>query len=123
MNLVTPNRRAVYLCVLTMLFLVCLRNSQAQGVSSYDRQRGQMMLDQVKGDIKGNYYDPSFHGVDPDMVFKQGAEKIKAAQSNGQIMGVIAQTVMSLDDSHTFFIPPQRPGKYGLRTGNAGHRR
>lgn len=117
MNLVTLNRRNLYLCLfLTMLSLSFVRTSPAQGVSSYDRQRGQMMLDQVKGDIKSNYYDPAFHGVDPEAAFKQGSEKIKNAQSNGQIMGVIAQTVMSLDDSHTFFIPPQRQANtdYGL---------
>ncbi len=74
------------------------------------------MLDQVKSDIKSNYYDPKFHGVDTEATFKAGAEKIKSAQSNGQIMGVIAQTVMSLNDSHTFFIPPQRQANtdYGL---------
>jgi C-terminal processing protease CtpA/Prc len=75
-----------------------------------------MMLDQVKGDIKGNYYDPNFHGVDLDSNFKEASEKIKNAQSPGQIMGIIAQAVLNLGDSHTFFIPPQREAStdYGI---------
>ncbi len=49
MNLVTLNRRNLYLCLfLTMLSLALVRTSHAQGVSSYDKQRGQMMLDQEK---------------------------------------------------------------------------
>jgi len=81
---------------------------QAQAVSSYDKQRGQMMLDQVRNDIKSNYFDPSLHGVNAETIFKDAAEKMKNAQSNGQILGIIASAVLSLDDSHTFFIPPDR---------------
>ncbi|MCA1643482.1 MAG: hypothetical protein LC785_16385 [Acidobacteria bacterium] len=80
----------------------------AQELSSYDKQRGRMMLDQVKSDIKDNYYDPSFHGVDLDAAFKAAEEKLKNAKSNGQIMGIIAQTLVALNDSHTFFLPPSR---------------
>jgi C-terminal processing protease CtpA/Prc len=117
MNPITLRSRSLYLfLVLAILTLAGLRTSHAQGVSSYEKQRGQMMIDQVKGDIKSNYYDPTFHGVDPDAAFKEAAEKIKNAQSPGQIMGIIAQAVLSLDDSHTFFIPPQRQATtdYGL---------
>jgi C-terminal processing protease CtpA/Prc len=70
-----------------------------------------MMLDQTKGDIKSNYYDPTFHGANLDATFKEAAEKIKNAQSNGQILGIIAQAVLSLGDSHTFFIPPDRQAR------------
>lgn len=96
------------LLLLLMFTLLCLDIGHAQGVSSYEKQRGQMMLDQVKNDIKNNYFDPSFHGVNPDAVFKEASEKMKNAQSNGQMLGIIAQAVFSLDDSHTFFIPPDR---------------
>ncbi|HEY0348475.1 MAG TPA: hypothetical protein VGC60_10020 [Pyrinomonadaceae bacterium] len=105
-----PQGRLVLTCSIFLLgvALVCVSVCQAQGLSSYDKQRGQMMLDQVRNDIKSNYFDSSFHGVDPDTVFKEAAEKMKNAQSNGQILGIIAQSVFSLDDSHTFFIPPDR---------------
>ena len=80
----------------------------AQNVSSYDKQRGQMMLDQVKNDIESHYYDPKFHGIDLDATFKAASEKIKNAQSNGQIMGIIAQAALDLEDSHTAILPPGR---------------
>src|SRR5262249_11643979 len=93
------------LCVISFLSIAA---APAQTIGSFDKQRGQMILDQVKNDIKNNYFDSGFHGVNPETVFKEASEKIKNAQSNGQIFGIIAQAVMSLDDSHTFFIPPDR---------------
>jgi carboxyl-terminal processing protease len=98
-------RQLLVLCVFSVF---AIGIAQAQAITSYDKQRGQMMLDQVKTDIKNNYFDSSFHGVNPEAVFKEASDKIKNAQSNGQILGIIAQAVMSLDDSHTFFIPPDR---------------
>ena len=80
----------------------------AQAPSDYDRQRGQMMLDQVKRDIEENYYDRNYHKVDLDQVFKTAASKLKLAQTNGQIMGIIAQATLELNDSHTAFAPPGR---------------
>jgi C-terminal processing protease CtpA/Prc len=108
-NLMILNRTHLWrLSLCLLLYCACAATLWGQGLSSYDKQRGQMILDQAKGDIKSNYYDPTFHGVNPDTVFKEASEKIKNAQSNGQIMGIIAQAVLSLDDSHTFFIPPER---------------
>jgi carboxyl-terminal processing protease len=107
------------------LLLCCLAlagAARAQKVDDFDKQRGQMMLDQVKNDIKSNYYDPTYHGVDLEATFKAANEKIKSAQSNGQILGIIAQTMMSFNDSHTFFIPPQRQAitDYGFEVGVVG---
>ena len=109
MNFINSNTRVVcrglFLCA---LLFVCLPSSLAQGISSYEKQRAEMMLDQVRTDIRSNYYDPTFHGQDLEATFKQASEKLKNAQSVGQVMGIIAQAVMSLEDSHTSFIPPQR---------------
>lgn len=77
--------------------------------SGFDRDRGRMILNVLKGDLKKNYYDPNFHGMDLDARFKVAEEKIKQASSLGQIFGIIAQTLIELDDSHTFFLPPSRP--------------
>ncbi len=88
--------------------LSCGVTAPAQSVSSYDKQRGQMMLDQVKNDIESHYYDPKFHGIDLDRTFKAASEKIKNAQSNGQILGIIAQAALDLEDSHTAVLPPGR---------------
>jgi len=66
------------------------------------------MLRNVKDSIKKNYYDPEFHGVNIDETFKAAEEKINEATSNGQVFGIIAKAVRSLNDSHTSFRPPPR---------------
>lgn len=85
--------------------------SLAQTVSSSDRDRGHIMLEVLKDDIKKNYYDENFRGMDLDKRFKEADEKIKIANSNGQIFAVIAQAMIDLNDSHTFFLPPSRSSK------------
>ena len=77
-----------------------------QPPSSFDKERGRLMLNLIKDDLKKNYYDPTFHGMDVDARFKAADDKIKQAQSLGQIFGIIAQILIDLDDSHTFFYPP-----------------
>lgn len=67
------------------------------------------MLNVIKSDIKKDYYDPNFRGIDLDARFKVADEKIKQATSLGQIFGIIAQTLIEFEDSHTFFLPPSRP--------------
>jgi carboxyl-terminal processing protease len=74
-----------------------------------DRNRGIVMLQLTKDYLKEYYYDPAYHGMDVDARFKAAEEKINQAVSLGQIMGVIAQTLAELNDSHTFFVPPPRP--------------
>jgi carboxyl-terminal processing protease len=66
------------------------------------------MLNVIKGDLKKHYYDPTFRGMDVDARFKEAEEKIKVATSQGQIFGIIAQALVDLDDSHTYFVPPGR---------------
>ncbi len=80
--------------------------ARAQGLRGVDRERGHVLLNEVKGDIKKNYYDPQFHGVDLEAVFKEADQQLDKATSLGQVFGIIAQAVMKLNDSHTFFIPP-----------------
>jgi C-terminal processing protease CtpA/Prc len=66
------------------------------------------MLSVIKSDIKKNYYDAAFHGVDLEARFKQSDEKLKQAASLNEVLGIIAATVMDLNDSHTYFVPPRR---------------
>jgi C-terminal processing protease CtpA/Prc len=65
------------------------------------------MLHVIKDDIGKNYYDPGYHGANLNARFGAAEEQIKQATSQGQAFGVIAQALMDLEDSHTFFIPPQ----------------
>lgn len=79
--------------------------ARAQSLS-FDRERGRMMLGQIKSDLKKNYYDPTLHGMDVDARFRQAEEEIKRAATIGQITAAIAQALLDLNDSHTFFLPP-----------------
>lgn len=67
-----------------------------------------MMLKIIRDDVKEHYYDPTFHGLNLDDKFRTADEKIKQATSNSQVFTIIAQTLMELNDSHTFFLPPPR---------------
>ncbi|HEX3082943.1 MAG TPA: hypothetical protein VHP99_00330, partial [Pyrinomonadaceae bacterium] len=77
-----------------------------QPPSNFDKERGQIMLKQIQEDLRKNYYDPEFHGMNLDVRFRAADEKIKQAQTLGQIFSTIAQLLSELNDSHTFFVPP-----------------
>ena len=102
--------RMAGLCVaLGLSYFGPFQPARGQSLDSIERQRSMSMLKMVKDDIKKNYYDPSFHGMDVDVRFKAAEEKLKQANSLGQAFGIIAQALLDLNDSHTFFLPPQRP--------------
>lgn len=95
-----------------------------QKLGSFEIARGREMLKIVKSDLEKNYYDPTFRGLDLEARYKQADEMIKSAQSNGQIFGIIAQLLIELNDSHTFFLPPQRAARtdYGWEMQIIGER-
>jgi carboxyl-terminal processing protease len=102
------SRRLFRISVLTFVLLSFVSIAQAQKVESKDRDRAQVMLNTIKDKLKKNYYDSTFRGMDVDARFKVASDKIKEATSVGQIFGTIAQVLVELDDSHTFFMPPSR---------------
>src|SRR5258707_4931694 len=77
-----------------------------QTLSKNDREAGRIMLHNIRDSIKKNYYDPGFHGMNLEQIFKNADEKISQVTSNGQLFVIIAQAVRSLNDSHTNFMPP-----------------
>lgn len=93
------------LCVFSLGLTVTI---SAQNDIGFERSRGRDMLKTIKEDIKKNYYDPNFKGLDLDARFKTAEEKIQQAQSLSHIFSIIAQALLDFDDSHTFFIPPSR---------------
>lgn len=101
-------RKLLTITFFTFLLAGPITIARAQKVESKDRDRGQMMLNRIKDQLKKNYYDPAYRGMDLEARFKTASEKIKTDQSVGQIFGTIAQVLIELDDSHTFFMPPGR---------------
>lgn len=73
---------------------------------SLDRESGRTMLATIKEDIRKNYYDPKFQGIDLDARFREADERIKQANSMGEILGIIAEVLLEFNDSHTVFEPP-----------------
>ncbi len=96
------------IALLSLLLISSSTSVQGQALSSVDRDRGHVLLSEVKGDIKKNYYDPLYHGVDIETRFKEADQQLDKATSLGQVFGIIAQAALSLNDSHTFFIPPSQ---------------
>jgi carboxyl-terminal processing protease len=116
-NLYLYARRSPLLSLAVLFLLLSPFTIYSQKVSSIDRQRSHEMLKGVKHDLQKHYYDPNYRGMNLDERFKQAEEKLKSAESLGQMFGVIAQVLIELNDSHTFFLPPQRYYKteYGYR--------
>ena len=88
-------------------FVLLSQNGWAQ-LDRIERERALSMLNVVKSDLKSNYYDPTFRGMDQRVV-QPAEKKIKAATSLGQAFGIIAQESLDLNHSHTMFYPPRRP--------------
>lgn len=88
------------------------------------RARGIEMLEAVHRDLKKEYYDPSFRGIDIEKSFRAARDAIKQAQRSGQINSIIAQFLLDLDDSHTYFLPAERFGfvEYGVSFRMLGDR-
>jgi carboxyl-terminal processing protease len=95
------------------LLLLCSSFLHTQEAPITSMQRGfiGVMLNEIKDDVKRNYYDPKYHGVDLDARFKQAAEYVKTSTTYNQAISIVAWSLKPLNDSHTYLIPPTRPVK------------
>src|SRR6266705_560371 len=84
----------------------------ADDLSRFEKERGRMMLGIIRKDLEKYYYDQGFHGVNLDESFKAAGDKIDQAQSLSRLLGVISLPLLDLDDSHTFFMPPERAARF-----------
>ena len=101
--------RAKHLAFTLFLLASAVASAFAQSIPiGLERSRGRTMLNAVKSDLKKNYYDQTFRGMDIDERFKQAEERIGKASHQNEIFGIIAETLVDLNDSHTFFLPPRR---------------
>jgi len=91
--------------------------SSQQPITDLERGRAQIMLSQVDEELTKGYYDPSFHGIDIDKRYKDFQERLKRVPTLGEAYRTVAAFLSGLDDSHTFFDPPQRSYRfdYGYR--------
>jgi C-terminal processing protease CtpA/Prc len=93
---------------LCLSVLSCMpQSSYGQGgMDRIERSRMKDILRVVKNNVKKSYYDPEFKGIDIEARFKLADDKLNAATSVGQAMGIIAQALIDFNDSHLYFIPP-----------------
>jgi C-terminal processing protease CtpA/Prc len=95
-----------------------------QQFSKADRDLVRAMLRDVATDVRKNYYDPKFHGIDWDAKVRQAQENIEKADSRDAAVSEIAALLDSLDDSHTSLTLPPRSyvHDYGFKMKMVGDR-
>lgn len=74
--------------------------------SAQDIERGHRMLNQLYQDLRANYFDSTFAGIDMAERLRIAHARIDSSASRQHMFGVIAQFLFDLNDSHTTFIPP-----------------
>ncbi len=105
-----------------LLALIPALVAQAPALDGTSKAQAREMLAAAKAAIRANYYDTTFHGLDLDSHFKATEASLNAATSLGHAYAIIAQALIDLGDSHTYFLPPQRSASYdyGWQIGIVG---
>jgi len=110
-----------YRGIARILVFLCATLSFAQApespITNQDREWLLRILHTVRDDVRKNYYDPAYHGLDLDHRFLVAETKLGNAANLNYAMADIAGAVSALNDSHTYFLPPSRPWihDYGWR--------
>ena len=81
-------------------------------MSGSDRDMVKTMLRVVAADVRKHYYDPKLHGVNWDAKLLETTQKIEKETSLNMALSHVAAALDSLNDSHTFFVPPSRPYRH-----------
>jgi C-terminal processing protease CtpA/Prc len=114
------------LCTMIMSLLVSIGSMMSQAKAAdfkeSDRSHALTMLRDVQNEIQEKYFDPSFKGIDLGANAEIAKTRISKATSVGETLAAIAQFVLELDDSHTFFVPPDQTATvdYGWDMGIVG---
>jgi len=112
--------------IILVLLLTTVAGSQQQPplISNLDRGRAQDMLKIIANEVRKHYYDPKFQGVDWDAKVAEAKQKIEKTTTMNMAMSHIAAALDTLNDSHTFFLPPQHAYRheYGLQYQIVGNR-
>lgn len=91
----------------------------AIGASNVAVARGRMLevLTDVAALVKDNYYDPTLKGLDWKASVEVARQRIRKADHQGEMVAAISGLLTRLNDSHTYFAPPDRlqPVIFGFR--------
>ncbi|MFL6437792.1 MAG: S41 family peptidase [Terriglobales bacterium] len=101
------NRRSLRSVVLSGLLLYTYLPACGQDLK-FKREEAETIVDIVAADVTKHYYDPKLHGVAFDSKLHETKLKIHNAPSLNAAFANIAAMLDSLNDSHTYFLPPPR---------------
>lgn len=103
-------------CLVLTLALGAAVVASADDRATREIEIARAMHPRVWGEIRNDYFDPTFGGVDVAALEKATKERLATTKSLNETYAVIAQAVTNLGDSHTSFLPPPRPAKivYGV---------
>ena len=114
-------RRHTLLLLLPFLLLSAALTSSAQGTNKLEIEHWRDVLRNVERELKQDYYDPTFNGIDIDARFKLADARMKKAESMDELASIVAQVLLDLNDPHTYFVPPERSRvEYGWRLKAVG---
>lgn len=88
------------------MLLLPLAVARAQRPISWERERGVTMVRAIQRDLEKYYYDSTFHGIALDTLFAGTVNSINQANNVSDILGIVAGSLLPLNDSHTMFVPP-----------------
>ena len=99
-------------CALTLFLAVCslcaIGQDKPKKLDSIDADRIHAMLKTAYAELKSNYYDKTFHGIDMEARLKEYDAKVSTVGSLGEGFRIVAAYLSVLKDSHVFFLPPAR---------------
>ena len=94
-------RVGVYLAsFVSVALLLASQGKSQQQISDFDRRRAQDILQVVAKEVRNNYYDITFLGLDWDAKVAEVKEKIAKTTSAHMAMSHIAAMLDTLNDSH-----------------------
>ena len=86
--------------------------AQALQISSLDRERAQQMLKTTVEEVRKHFYDPNFTGSIWTKNIPRPKQRIEKVSTMSMAIANIANLLDALDDSHTFFLPPEHPMRF-----------
>jgi len=108
--LVTQRRQFYRHFVVCLVLLVAAtgftRSALGQGIPKAARDATEQMLQAIATDIRKHYYDPALHGLDWEARVADAKKNIENSSSYDIALAKIAEAIDSLNDSHTFMLPP-----------------
>ena len=109
-----PGHHAALILLLTpVLLIITAATSSAQKTNKLEIEYWREVLRTVQRELKENYYDPTFNGIDVDARFRVADAKMKNAESMDDLQDIVAQVLLDLNDTHTFFVPPDDNSRVG----------